>query len=252
MPSSIAKHDTQPVHRSSTATGIIYHVKKHVKPSFTKAVDWTGLVQHDALDGLHEPNALIVLIQENLLVIVCAVILIIWVLVVAFQFSGNLTQTLTTIIGPSVSWLALTYTARSYSNQVTWKKQDLCLAQLATDLSSKQFRCIMKIMQQTNDYTPIYLLPDDFTAATYCSEKYVKLSGDDLEFLFTPINATLEYTATQQDLRRYLKQFLAAMYCYNMMRRQRMFKSFEFLVALRFKTVSLCYNSSIFADPVCE
>lgn len=195
-------------------TTIVHRVKKHVRPAFTKAVDWT-LGEQDSLDGQREPNVLLVLLQENVLVVVCASVLVIWVLVVAFQFAGNLTQTLTTIIGPAVSWLALTYTARSYSNQVQWKKQDLCLTQLATDLNSKPFRCILKLMQQTNDRSPIYLLSDDLTAATYTSDKYVKLSRAEVDAIFAPLHAQQEYTAVQQDLRRYLRQFLAAMYCYN-------------------------------------
>jgi hypothetical protein len=106
----------------------------------------------------------------------------------------------------------------------------MCLEQLKSDLATKQFRSVLKVMQATNASSPVYLLPEDLTAAHFTSAKYV--------------------IVTRQDLRRYLRQFLASLYCYNQMRRQGMFQDFEFMVALRFKTISLCYNHSIFAEPV--
>lgn len=126
----------------------------------------------------------------------------------------------------------------------------MCLTQLATDLNSKQFRCVMKIMQQTNRLTPVWLITDDLTAAAYNSDKYVKLSSNDIDMIFQPICHKTEYSAVQQDLRRYIRHWLAAMYCYNQLRRQRMFDEFKFMVALRFKTISLFYNTSVFAEPV--
>lgn len=215
-------------------------------PTPLQRVDWT--LGHRGLDGITEPNPLWMYVKDQALVLICASILIAWVLVVSFQFSGNITQILTAVIGPSVSWLALTYTARSYANQTKWKKQDLFLAQLASDLLSKPFKAILKVMQQANAITPIYLMPEDLTAANFTKDKYVSVSRGDLEAVFTPMGYEFEYTAVQQDLRRYLRHFLASMYCYNQLRRQNAFADFEFLVALRFRTISLCYSHSIFAD----